>query len=83
MSEEEIEELKRKHRNEEDRQLTRADLEYLKALFDRLEQEKKQAVSGTSAYQGSDSSIVSYVVDLVPEVEMTDADLGECIDVSV
>ena len=83
MSEEEIEELKRKHRNEEDRQLTKADLEYLKALFDRLEQEKKQAASSASSFHSSDSSYVSYAVDLVPEVEMTDADIGECIDVSV
>ena len=83
MSEEEIEELKRKHRNEEDRQLTRADLEYLKALFDRLEQEKKQAASGISSYRGSDTSSVSYVVECVPEIEMTDVDVGECVDVSV
>ena len=45
MTEEEIEELKRKHRNDEERQITRADLKYLKALFDRLEQEKKQVFS--------------------------------------
>ena len=83
MSEEEIEELKRKHRNEEDRQLTRADLEYLKALLDRLEQEKKQAASGISSYRGSDTSSVSYVVECVPEIEMTDVDVGECVDVSV
>ena len=83
MSEEEIEELKRKHRNEEDRQLTRADLEYLRALFDRLEQEKKQAASGASSFRGSDTSSVSYVVECVPEIEMTDVDVGECVDVSV
>ncbi len=83
MSEEEIEELKRKHRSEEERQLTRADLEYLKALFDRLEQEKRQTASGISSFQGSDSSSVSYVVDGIQEVEAVDADIGGCIDMSV
>ena len=83
MSEEEIEELKRKHRNEEERQITRADLKYLKALFDRLEQEKKQAASGVSSASSGGTSSVSYVIDCMPEVEMTDMDLGEVMDVCV
>ncbi|MCR5746391.1 MAG: hypothetical protein K6G03_01635, partial [Lachnospiraceae bacterium] len=50
MTEQEIEELKRKHRNDEERQITRADLKYLKALFDRLEREKEQVSSGNIGY---------------------------------
>ena len=83
LSEEEIEELKRKHRNEEERQITRADLKYLKALFDRLEQEKKAAASGVSGSSSSDISSVSYAVDFMPEVEMTDTGIGECFDTMI
>jgi hypothetical protein len=83
LSEEEIDELKRKHRSEEERQLTRADLEYLKALFDRLEQEKKQASSGFASVHNPDSSTVSYVIDSMPESELADIDIGENIDLSV
>ena len=82
MSEEEIKEMKQKHRDDEEKQLTRADLEYLKALFNRLEQEKKQNSAG--AYNGgSHETIVSYTVECIPEMEMADIDVGETIDVSV
>ena len=83
LSEEEIEELKRKHRGEEERQITRADLKYLKALFDRLEQEKKQASSGVSSISSSDTSNISFSVDCLPEVETTNIDIGECFDAMV
>ena len=65
------------------RQITRADLKYLKALFDRLEQEKKQASSGVSSISSSDTSNVSFSVDCLPEVETTDIDIGECFDAMV
>ena len=82
MSEEEIKEMKQKHRDDEEKQLTRADLEYLKALFNRLEQEKKQNSAG--AYNGgSHETTVSYTVECIPEMEMADIDVGETIDVSV
>jgi hypothetical protein len=80
---ERIAKRKVRHRNEEERQITRADLKYLKALFDRLEQEKKQAASGVSSASSGRSSSVSYVIDCMPEVEMTDMDLGEVMDVCV
>ena len=65
MTEEEIEELKRKHRNDEERQITRADLKYLKALFDRLEQEKKQVSSGNIGQTSGSSESFSCVVDCI------------------
>ena len=85
MSEEEIEELKRKHRTSEEKQLTRADIRYLKALFDGLEQEKRQLASGGagSAFSGgSDASSFSCSVDCVPDIETMDMDVGD-FDMSI
>lgn len=81
MSEEEIEELKRKHRSSEEKQLTREDLRYLKALFDGLEQEKRQLASGVTSFSsgGNDASF-SCGIDCIPEVETMDMDLGGSID---
>ena len=81
MSEEEIEELKRKHRSSEEKQLTREDLRYLKALFDGLEQEKRQLASGVSSFSsgGNDASF-SCGIDCIPEVETMDMDIGGSID---
>lgn len=84
LSEEEIDELKRKHRNSEEKQLTKADLRYLKALFDGLEQEKRQLASGIgSGSSGGDASSFSCNIDCVPEVESMDMDVGDFVDVSV
>jgi len=83
LSEEEIDELKRKHRSDEEKQLTRADLKYLKAMFERYEQEKRQASSGGIGSSSSDSGGLSFAVECVPQVEMTDMSVGECVDVSI
>lgn len=83
MTEEEIEELKRKHRNDEERQITRADLKYLKALFDRLEQEKKQVSSGNIGQTSGSSESFSCVVDCIPDVEVVDVDVGSFVDACV
>ena len=83
MTEEEIEELKRKHRNDEERQITRADLKYLKALFDRLEQEKKQVSSGNIGQTSGSSESFSCVVDCIPDVEAVDVDVGSFVDACV
>ena len=83
MTEEEIEELKRKHRNVEERQITRADLKYLKALFDRLEQEKKQVSSGNIGQTSGSSESFSCVVDCIPDVEAVDVDVGSFVDACV
>lgn len=82
MSEEDIKNLKRDHRQKEEQQLTRADLKYLKALFDRLEQEKKQASAGSFQVEGNNSSTISFSVDCMPEVELMDVDVGETVDLS-
>ena len=84
LTEDQIDELKRKHRNDEERQLIRADMKYLKALFDRLEQEKRQNSAGT--FSGNDqnsSEAFSFLVDCVPEVELADFDVGDNMDVFV
>ena len=87
MTEDEIKEMKRKHRDDEERQITRADLRYLKALFDRLEQEKRSATSGAAGFNAhgisNASTSVSYQVESLPEVELSDADMSGVIDVAV
>ncbi len=82
MSEDEIKNLKRDHRQKEEQQLTRADLKYLKALFDRLEQEKKQASSGGFQSGSNSNPTISFSVDCMPEFELADADIGEAVDIS-
>ena len=82
MTDEEIKNLKRDHRQKEEQQLTRADLKYLKALFDRLEQEKKQASSGNYQTGGNSSNTLSFSVECVPEVELMDVNVGESVDLS-
>ena len=46
MDPKDLEMLKKKHRADEIRDIMKADMEYLKALFDRLEKEKAAGVSG-------------------------------------
>ncbi|MBD5488079.1 MAG: hypothetical protein HDR13_04705 [Lachnospiraceae bacterium] len=46
MDPEDLELLKKKHRADEIRDIMKADMEYLKALFDKLEKEKSAGVSG-------------------------------------
>ena len=59
MDPKDLEELKKKHRAEELRDIMKADMEYLKALFNRLAREKEAAgssSSGSSDNSSSDSS---------------------------
>ena len=74
---------KRKHQNDEERQITRADLKYLKALFDRLEQEKKQVSSGNIGQSSGSSESFSCVIDCIPDVEAVDVDVGSFVDACV
>lgn len=85
MSEEEIKEMKRKHRSDEERQLTRADLKYLKALFNKLEQEKRSASSVVSSSNGNSQGSIdsSFSAESMPDIEMIDSSVGEMIDVAV
>lgn len=46
MDPEDLEQLKKKHRADEIRDIMKADMEYLKALFDKLEKEKSAGASG-------------------------------------
>lgn len=46
---EDLKELKRKHRLEEQREIMEADMAYLKALFNKLAQEKQQAFGSTGS----------------------------------
>lgn len=48
MSPEDLERLKKKHRADELREITEADMKYLKALFDKLAKEQSEAASGVS-----------------------------------
>jgi hypothetical protein len=49
MTPEDLEQLKVKHRSDEARDILKADLKYLKALFDRLQSEKENAGKGSIA----------------------------------
>lgn len=48
MNPEDLEELKKKHRTEEMKDIMEADLEYLKAFFNKLSKEKEESSSGSS-----------------------------------
>ena len=54
MDPKDLEMLKRKHRADELRDIMKADMEYLKALFDKLAKEKEEGASGIG--DGSDDS---------------------------
>ena len=54
MDPQDLEELKKKHRAEELRDIMKADMEYLKALFNKLAREKESA--GSSSSSSSDNS---------------------------
>ena len=89
---EEIKEMKRKHRSDEERQLTRADLKYLKALFNKLEQEKRSASSAVSSSNGNSqgSTDSSFSAESMPDIcqrmqgnSPVDCSIAEMMDSSV
>lgn len=47
MTPEKLEQLKKKHRAQELKEITLADMRYLKAIFDRLEQDKRESAGGS------------------------------------
>ncbi len=57
MTPEDLEQLKVKHRSDEARDILKADLKYLKALFDRLQSEKENA--GKASFAGSEDTGVA------------------------
>lgn len=56
MSPEELDYVKKKHRSEELREITEADMKYLKSMFDRLQRAKQSAASSGSSGSSSVSS---------------------------
>lgn len=56
MSPEDLEEMKKKHRAAEQRDIIKADMKYLKALFDKLSREKEQAASASGGSSSAASS---------------------------
>lgn len=56
MDPEDLDELKKKHRLDEQREIMEADMVYLKALFYKLAQEKQQGSGNSSSSSGSSSS---------------------------
>lgn len=64
MDDDDIENMKKRHRAEELRDIMEADMKYLKALFDRLAKEKQANANGSSSYTASDSSNPSSGVSL-------------------
>lgn len=90
MSPEDVEELKRKHRNDEWRDITKADMDFLKAKFYRLQQEKAAAgIKGAVFSGGSGGSISSVEVPMdigvyaAMDMEIPAVDVGVAVDISV
>lgn len=52
-----LEQLKKKHRAEEQREVIEADMKYLKALFDKLEKEKRSESTGFSGNNGGSDTV--------------------------
>ncbi len=73
MTPEDLEQLKVKHRSDEARDILKADLKYLKALFDRLQSEKENA--GKSSFAGA-GAYDSGVMLSLGGVDMTVTDAG-------
>ncbi|MCM1174432.1 MAG: hypothetical protein NC341_05200 [Blautia sp.] len=82
-----LDNMKRRHRAEELREIMEADLKYLKALFDQLAREKQENVNGASSW--SDSSLQSGVslelggVEMPVETSEAVAAEGAGVDVTV
>jgi hypothetical protein len=92
MSPEDLEEMKKKHRAAEQRDIIKADMKYLKALFDKLSRDKEHAASSSGASsspaqsfavtsaeipQAASSAPAAGAVTAAPSPE------GQLIDVSV
>ena len=94
MSPEDLEEMKKKHRAAEQRDIIKADMKYLKALFDKLSREKEQAASasGGSSSAASSSPASSFTAATADAPLMTASSAapaaapspeGQMIDISV
>lgn len=87
MDPKQLDNMKRRHRAQELREIMEADLKYLKALFDRLSREKQESMSGSSWDDSNASSGVSLEIGGVEvPVETSEAPVsaeGASVDVSV
>ena len=90
MSPEDVKELKRKHRNDEWRDITKADMDFLKAKFYRLQQEKAAAgIKGTfGSYDSGASSFIADApidisVDSSMDMDFPVGDMGVALDTFV
>lgn len=87
MDPKQLENMKRRHRAQELREIMEADLKYLKALFDRLSREKQESMSGSSWDNSNAPSGVSLEIGGVEvPVETSEAPVsaeGASVDVSV
>lgn len=76
VKEDDLEDLKKKHRADELREIVEADMKYLKALFDKLEKEKQEGSYGVSLQlEGVEMPVQVTEVPVLPE--------GRSVDVSV
>ncbi|MCR4746566.1 MAG: hypothetical protein K5894_15225, partial [Lachnospiraceae bacterium] len=87
MTPEDLEQLKVKHRSKEAMDILRADLKYLKALFDRLQSERENA--GKTNFSGSYDSGVSLSLGggmdmpVMTAQEVRQPDIGGTMDIEV
>jgi len=82
-----LDNMKRRHRAEELREIMEADLKYLKALFDRLSREKQESMSGSSSLDDSNApcgvSLEIGGVEMPVESSEAVAAEGASVDVTV
>ncbi len=86
MTPEDLEQLKVKHRSDEARDILKADLKYLKALFDRLQSEKENA--GKASFAGAGDSGVTLSLGgmdmpVMTMQEVQQPDIGGSMDIEV
>lgn len=85
MDSEDLDEIKKKHRAQEQRDVMKADLKYLKALFDRLNAEKNQlSKGGASGFCSAEASIsIGGVQCEIPATMQSAPDVGQVINETV
>ena len=90
MRPEELEQLKKKHRSEELREIMEADMKYLRALFNKLAQEKQSGANSLSGIAGNQSADIGAVslelggADVPVEVAVpVDAAAGGSVDIAI
>lgn len=84
MSREEIDDLKRRHRAAELREIMEADNKYLKALFNKLQKEKEQAAASSGAGESAAASLQLGGVEMPVETQEAAAVVeGGAVDVSL